>query len=90
MIEVNLVGAMACIQAALPALRRRGGGAVVNIASLAGVGLGLHHAPEYAAAKAGLIRLTGALRGLAGEGIRISCVCPDWVDTPASRATRAG
>ena len=48
--------------------RRRGGGAIVNVASSAGVGLGPHPMPEYAAAKAGLLRLTGALSPLAGRG----------------------
>src|SRR5207249_3080592 len=84
-IDVNLRGVMLAIQAALPVMRQRGGGAIVNIASLAGVGLGPHDAPEYAAAKAGVIRLTAALANLAREGIRVNCICPDWVDTPASR-----
>ena len=88
-LDVNLRGTMLAIQAALPLMRRRGGGAIVNIASLAGVGLGPHDSPEYAAAKAGVIRLTAALAGLAREGIRVNCICPDWVDTPASRRSRA-
>jgi len=89
-IDVNLRGVMLGIQAALPPMRRRGGGAVVSIASLAGVGLGPHDAPEYAAAKAGVIRLTAALTTLASsDGVRVNCVAPDWVDTPASRRTRA-
>ena len=89
-IDVNLRGVMLGIQAALPAMRRRGGGAVVSIASLAGVGLGPHDAPEYAAAKAGVIRLTAALATLASsDGVRVNCIAPDWVDTPASRRTRA-
>jgi NAD(P)-dependent dehydrogenase (short-subunit alcohol dehydrogenase family) len=44
--------------------------------------------PDYAAAKAGVMRLTGALAPLAAEGIRVSCVCPGMVDTPASRRSR--
>ena len=45
------------------------------------------HAPEYAVAKAGMMRLAGAL----GEtrGVRVSCICPDWVDTPAVRRSLA-
>jgi 3-oxoacyl-[acyl-carrier protein] reductase len=88
-IDINLRGTMFAIQAALPYMRRNGRGAIVNIASMAGVGLGPHGAPEYAAAKAGVMRLTGALSDLAKEGIRVNCICPDWVDTPASRRTRS-
>jgi 3-oxoacyl-[acyl-carrier protein] reductase len=87
-IKVNLVGTMRTIQAALPALGRRQGGAIVNIASLAGVGNAAHPNPEYAAAKAGVVRLTTALAGLADQGVRVNCICPDWIDTPASRLTR--
>ena len=48
---------------------------MVNIASSGGVGLGSHASPEYAAAKAGLIRFTAALGG------RVNCVVPDWILT---------
>jgi NAD(P)-dependent dehydrogenase (short-subunit alcohol dehydrogenase family) len=56
-----------------------GGGAVVNVASTAGVGFGPHPSPEYAAAKAGLIRFTAALAAL--PGVRVNCVVPDWIAT---------
>lgn len=73
---------MVATQLALEAMR--GGGAIVNVASMAGYGLFPHEAPEYAAAKAGLMRFTGALSPLAEtHGVRVNCVCPDWVDTPA-------
>jgi NAD(P)-dependent dehydrogenase (short-subunit alcohol dehydrogenase family) len=78
------------MQLAITSMRRRGGGAIVNVGSSAGVGLGPHAMPDYAAAKAGLMRLTAALAPLAAEGIRVSCVCPGMVDTPASRRSRAG
>ena len=81
-LDLNLRSAMVAIQLALEAMA--GGGAIVNVSSMAGYGLYPHAAPEYAAAKAGLMRLTGALSPLGAErGIRVSCVCPDWVDTPA-------
>ena len=80
-LDLNLRSAM------LEAMRGRGG-AIVNVASMAGYGLFPHGAPEYAAAKAGLMRLTGALAPLAQRaGVRVNCVCPDWVDTPAARRT---
>ena len=83
LIDVNLVAVMLATQAAISAMRRRGGGVVVNVSSVAGLGLGPHPAPDYAAAKAAVVRLTAALEPLAEDNIRVNCVCPDWVDTPA-------
>jgi NAD(P)-dependent dehydrogenase (short-subunit alcohol dehydrogenase family) len=84
-LAVNLRAVMLGTQLALEPLRRRGGGAIVNVASVAGLGAGPHAAPEYAAAKAGVVRLTAALESLATEGIRVNAICPDYVDTPAVR-----
>jgi NAD(P)-dependent dehydrogenase (short-subunit alcohol dehydrogenase family) len=61
----------------------------VNVASVAGLGAGPHEAPEYAAAKAGVVRFTAAMRSLAAEGIRVNAICPDYVDTPAVRRSLA-
>ncbi|HVD11724.1 MAG TPA: SDR family oxidoreductase [Gaiellaceae bacterium] len=81
-LELNLRSTMVATQLALEAMTD--GGAIVNVSSMAGYGLYPHGAPEYAAAKAGVMRLSGALSPLgASAGIRVSCVCPDWVDTPA-------
>lgn len=83
-LELNLRSAMMATQLGLEAMST--GGAIVMVSSIAGYGLAAHDAPEYAAAKAGLMRLTGALSPLAEtRGVRVSCVCPDWVDTPAVR-----
>ena len=84
-LAVNLRAVMLSTQIALEPLRRRGGGAIVNVASVAGLGAGAHGAPEYAAAKAGVVRLTAALESLASERIRVNVICPDYVDTPAMR-----
>jgi 3-oxoacyl-[acyl-carrier protein] reductase len=81
-LDLNLRSVMVATQLALEAMAD--GAAIVNVASMAGYGLFPHGAPEYAAAKAGIMRLTGALSPLAaGRGVRINCICPDWVDTPA-------
>ncbi len=89
-LDLNLRAPMLATQLAVDAMRKGGGGAIVNIASMAGVGFGPHGAPEYAAAKAGLARLTAALAPLATQaGVRVNCICPGWVDTPASRQTCA-
>jgi NAD(P)-dependent dehydrogenase (short-subunit alcohol dehydrogenase family) len=85
-IEVNLKGVMLATHYGIEAMRRRGGGAIVNVASVAGLGHGPHNAPEYAAAKAGVVRFTAALATLLEDAnIRVNCICPDWVDTPAMR-----
>jgi NAD(P)-dependent dehydrogenase (short-subunit alcohol dehydrogenase family) len=88
-VDVNLRGPMLGTHYAVQAMRERGG-AIVNIASLAGVGFGPHPAPDYAATKAAVARFSAALAPLhARFGIRVNCICPDWVDTPMSRRTRA-
>jgi NAD(P)-dependent dehydrogenase (short-subunit alcohol dehydrogenase family) len=87
-LDLNLRAPMLAMQLAIASMRRRGGGAIVNVGSSAGVGLGPHAMPDYAAAKAGVMRLTGALAPLAAEGIRVSCVCPGW-STRRRRGARA-
>lgn len=88
-IDVCLLGTMYATQHAVAAMRGRGG-AIVNIASMAGLGFAPHGSPEYAAAKAGVVRLSASLATLnESAGVRVNCVCPDWVDTPASRRYRA-
>ena len=80
-LDLNLRTPMLVIQLALPALSASGG-VVVNIASVAGRDHTPYHWAEYAAAKAGLIRLTTALADLAERvNVRITCVVPDWVRT---------
>src|SRR2546429_2258500 len=83
-LDLNLRGPMVAIQHALPLLARRGG-AVVNISSVAGLGFRGAVSPEYAAAKAGLMRLTAALGRLDGR-VPANSAVPDWVRTPAPPA----
>ena len=81
-LDLNLRGPMHAIQEALPAMRKRGGGAIVNISSVAGHGYAPHSSPEYAAAKAGLIRLTATLAPLhERENVRVNCIVPNWIGT---------
>jgi NAD(P)-dependent dehydrogenase (short-subunit alcohol dehydrogenase family) len=81
-LDLNLRGPMLAVQAALEAFARRGGGAVVNIASVAGLGYAPHSSPEYSAAKAGLIRLTATLAPLAERAnVRVNCIVPNWIGT---------
>src|SRR3989304_5735005 len=78
-LEVNLLGAVLCARAAVPALRRRGGGVIVNIASMRG--LIDRGAPHYAVAKAGLIMLTRSLAVDLAPAIRVNAVAPGYVET---------
>jgi len=81
-LDLNLRGPMLAIQHALPEMQKRGGGAVVNISSVAGIGWQPHGSPEYAAAKAGLVRLTATLAPLAKrDGVRVNCIVPNWIET---------
>jgi NAD(P)-dependent dehydrogenase (short-subunit alcohol dehydrogenase family) len=81
-LAINLQAVILGTQLAIPALTRRGGGAIVNTASLAGI-LGFAVEPVYAAAKGGVVLLTRSLAGLRGShNIRVNCVCPGLVDTP--------
>jgi NAD(P)-dependent dehydrogenase (short-subunit alcohol dehydrogenase family) len=76
-LDLNLRGAMLATQLALRAMPR--GGAVVNVASTAGLGDEPYQSPEYGAAKAGLIRFTTSLAE--HRGVRVNCVVPDWIAT---------
>ena len=85
-IDVNLNGLVLATRLAFDAMR--GEGAIVNVSSVAGLGTTPYEAPDYAAAKAAVVRFTAALAN--HEGVRVNCVCPDWVDTPAVQRSLAG
>jgi NAD(P)-dependent dehydrogenase (short-subunit alcohol dehydrogenase family) len=81
-----LTGSFLGIKAVVPSMRRRGGGVIVNLGSLASIRPGAG-SPGYAAAKTGLVGLTrSAALSYAGDGIRCVLVAPGHVDTPFIRA----
>jgi NAD(P)-dependent dehydrogenase (short-subunit alcohol dehydrogenase family) len=84
-LEVDLHGPMHTILHAIPAMRKRNGGSIVNMGSTSAIGHGLKHSksPGYDVAKMGLIRLTTTLAPLhASDGIRVNCLIPAWIATP--------
>jgi 3-oxoacyl-[acyl-carrier protein] reductase len=86
-IAVNLTGAFNGIQAVLPHMRKRGGGAIVNIASIAGQRISFGGTANYSASKAGLLGLTRhAAYELAPDHIRVNAVCPGPTATGFSGA----
>jgi NAD(P)-dependent dehydrogenase (short-subunit alcohol dehydrogenase family) len=76
----NLDGVVFGVHAALPALRRRGGGAIVATASLAGL-TGVPYDPLYAANKHAVVGLVRSLAPLAVEGIRVNAICPGFAES---------
>ncbi len=89
MLTVNLRGPLLMARAVLPAMLRRGSGAIVNVASMLGKS-GLRQYVTYCATKFGVVGLTEALADeLHGTGVRVWAVCPGLTDTPMARLTLA-
>lgn len=90
-IAVNLTGAMKLARAFEPHLAAAERAAIVNLSSGAGL-VPLKHRSAYSASKAGLQMFSKSLAmELAGQGIRVNCVCPGAVETPLFRSSlRAG
>ncbi len=88
-VQTEFLGALHATRYAIEAMRRSGGGAIVNIASISGLWHGRRfptRAPAYDAAKEGLLRLTTTLQYLAAtEGIRVNCLAPGWIATDGPR-----
>jgi len=83
-IEATLLSAMRGTLFGIEALKRRGGGAIVNIGSTSALGHGRKHAPwaAYDIAKMGVMRMTTTLGWLGEkEHIRVNCLVPAWIAT---------
>ena len=79
---VNTTGTFLCCKHAIPGMKERGGGSIVNLGSVAGL-VGLPNRAAYCASKGAVIALTRALAvDHVRDGIRVNAVCPGTVDTP--------
>jgi 2-keto-3-deoxy-L-fuconate dehydrogenase len=79
---VNARGTFLCSKHAIPGMIERGGGAIVNVASVAGL-VGLPNRAAYCASKGAVIALTRALAiDHVRQGVRVNAVCPGTVDSP--------
>ncbi len=87
-IDINLTGPFLTCTAALPYLRKRGGGKIVNVASVAGKRISFNAAGSYTASKAGLIALTRHLTYEVGrDHINVNAICPGPVLSPMQLRT---
>ncbi len=80
-IAINLSSAFHTMRAALPGMRSRGFGRIVNIASVHGLVASVNKS-AYLASKHGLVGMSkGVALETATEGITVNCICPGWTDT---------
>ena len=88
-LAVNVRGVFLGLRCAGPVLRRRGGGAIVNLASVAGV-TGDPSLSAYVASKHAVIGLTRSAALAFGANVRVNAVCPSPVETRMMRSLEAG
>lgn len=88
-VETNLIGAIATVDAAVALFRRQGGGQVVGVTSVAGV-RGLPGSGSYSASKAGLSVYLEAVRAEThGEPITVTTIAPGYIDTPINQGMKS-
>jgi 2-deoxy-D-gluconate 3-dehydrogenase len=87
-LDSNLTSAFLCSQAAYPAMKKSGGGKIINIGSMMSI-FGAPFATAYAASKGGMVQMTKSLAtAWAKDGIQVNAILPGWIDTALTRRAR--
>ncbi|HRO11034.1 SDR family oxidoreductase [Amaricoccus sp.] len=82
--DLNVTAMFRLIRAFLPAMLERGGGSIVNIASVASSVVGVPSRCAYGASKAAVIGLTKSVAAdFVTRGVRCNCICPGTVESPS-------
>jgi 2-deoxy-D-gluconate 3-dehydrogenase len=88
-LDTNLTSAFVASQAAYPAMKRGGGGKIINIGSMMSL-FGASFAAPYGASKGGMVQLTRSLAAAwAQDNIQVNAVLPGWIDTALTQRARA-
>ncbi len=86
-LRVNLIGPYLAIKHAAPEIAKRGQGAIILTASVAGIRSGAG-SPAYSASKAGVINLAQtAAQQLSGSNVRVNAICPGLTETGMTKPT---
>ena len=86
---MNATSAFLCSREAVPSMRARRWGRIINVAAMPAVERGAANMSAYAAAKASVLSLTHSLaKELGGDGITVNAVAPTIIDTAANRAAK--
>lgn len=89
-VDVSMKGTYLACRFGIPAMRRRGGGSIINVSSIAAFRVGSGASDAYTAAKGGVLAMSRSLAvEHAPEGIRVNCVVPGPIETPMSQAIPA-
>jgi 2-deoxy-D-gluconate 3-dehydrogenase len=87
-VDTNLTSVFACCQAVYPEMKRRGGGKIVTIGSMASL-FGFDVASIYAATKGAVVQLTRSLAmAWAKDNIQVNSILPGWIDTDLTKRAR--
>jgi len=87
-LDVNLTSAFLLSKAVYPALKRAGGGKIINIGSMTSI-FGSSFAPAYATSKGGIVQLTKSMAlAWAPDRIQVNAILPGWFDTELTEKAR--